>query len=96
MHSQQSFLTQTLEHLLQGCQIVILVLVAFLARVWHCRIAHGILWQQGNKGMAVGDPGLLTLNNSWHVATDAVGKGMDGMGQVCVYHPVARQTLLRP
>ena len=96
MHSQQSFFAQTVEHFLQGCQRFILVLVTLLARVWHCRIAQGILWQQGNKGMAVGVPGLGALDNSGHVATDAVGKGMDGMGQVCVYHPVARQALLRP
>ena len=96
MHSQHSFFAQTVEHFLQDCQRFILVLVTFLARVWHCRIAQGILWQQGNKGMAVCDPGLGALDNPRHVATDAIRKRVDGMRQVCVYHPVAPQTLLGP
>jgi hypothetical protein len=96
MHSQQSLLAQTVEHFLQGCQIIVLVLVTSLARVWHCRIAQGILWQQGNKGMAVCDPGLGALDNPRHVATDAIRKRVDGMRQVCVYHPVAPETLLGP
>ena len=44
--------------------------------------------------MAVGVPGLGALDNPGHVATDAVGKRVDGMSLVCVYHPVAPQTLL--
>jgi hypothetical protein len=74
MHSQQSFLAQTVEHLLQSCQIIIFVLVALLAGVWDLGVAQGILWQKGNKSMAVCNPGLGALDNSWHVATDAVGK----------------------
>jgi hypothetical protein len=96
MHSQQSFLAQTVEHFLQSCQIIVLVLVTFLARIWYCRIVQAIFGQQGNKGMAVGVPGFGALDNPGHVATDAVGKRVDRMRQVCVYHPVAPQTLLGP
>jgi hypothetical protein len=96
MHSQQGLLAQTIEHFLQRCQIIVLVLVTSLARVWHCRIVQGILGQHGNKSMAVGVTGFGALDNPGHVATDAVGKRVDGMRQVCVYHPVAPQTLLGP
>lgn len=94
MYPQQGLLSQTVKDLLQCCQVIILVLVTLLTRVRYAGIAQSIFWQQGNESMTVSDPGLGALDNPGHVATDTVGKRMNGMSQVCVYHPVTSQTLL--
>jgi hypothetical protein len=44
--------------------------------------------------MGMGVTGFFASGNSGHVATDAVGKRMDGMGHVFVNHFMAYHTLL--
>ena len=46
--------------------------------------------------MGMGVSGFRTLSYSGHVATDTVGKRVDGMGQVVVDDLVTIQALLRP
>jgi hypothetical protein len=46
--------------------------------------------------MGVCIPRFGALGDSGHVATDAVGERMDGMGQVSVNHLVAHEALLGP
>ncbi len=46
--------------------------------------------------MGVCIPGFRALGDSGHVATDAVGERMNGMGQVLVNDLVAQEALLGP
>jgi hypothetical protein len=68
--------------------------MAGLAGVGNLWILHRIFGQQGHKHVGMGVTGFFASGNSRHVATDAVGKGMDGMGQVFVNHLMAYHTLL--
>jgi hypothetical protein len=95
MNTQQALFSYTVIQLLQGRQITIFVLVAGLARVGNLGIIQGVFRQQGHKRMGVIVPGLRACSNSWHVATDAVGKRMDRMSHVIVNHLMAYQALLR-
>jgi len=70
------------------------VFVAGLARVGNLRILHRVSGQQGHKHMGMRVTGFFASGNSGHVAADAVGKGVDGMGHVFVNHFVAYHTLL--
>jgi hypothetical protein len=79
---------------LQRLQIRVLVFVAGLARVGNLRILHRVFGQQGHKDMGMRVTGFFAFGNAGHVAADAVGKRVDGMGQVFVNHLMAYHTLL--
>jgi hypothetical protein len=79
---------------LQRLQIRVFVFVAGLARVGNLWILHGVFGQQGHKHMGMSVTGFFASGDSRHVATNAVGKRMYGMGQVFVNHFVAYHTLL--
>ena len=94
MNPQQTLFNDTIVKVLQRLQIRVFVFVAGLARVGDLRILHRVFGQQGHKHMGMGVAGFRASGNSGHVATDAVGNRMDGMGHVFVNHLVAYHTLL--
>ena len=92
----EAFLSQTVVHFLQSHQVRVFVLMTCLARVGYVGIVQRILGEQRHKNMRVGIPGFTALCDSRHMAPDAVGKRVNGMGQRVIDHLMARQTLLRP
>ncbi len=74
-------------------KIFVFVLVTGLTGVGDLRVLQRYLGQQGYKYMAVDIAGFGTLGNSWHMAADAVGKGMNRMGHVLVDLHVAFKAL---
>ena len=95
MQSYQTLLGQAVKQFLQGQEVRIFMLMTSLARVGDLWVIQSVFRQQGDKYMGVGVAGFRALGDSGHVATDAVGERVDGMGQVVVYDLVTVQTLLR-
>ncbi len=94
MNPQQTLFNDTIVKLLQCLQIRVFVFVTGLTRVGNLWILHRVFGQQGHKHMGMRVTGFCASGNSGHVATDAVGKRVDGMGQVFVNHFVTYHTLL--
>ena len=65
-------------------QILILVLVTRLTGIGYLRIIERIFRQQRYKCMTMNITRFCTFGNSWHMASYAVGKGMNRMGHVLV------------
>ena len=93
MNPQQTLFNDTIVKVLQRLQIRVFVFVAGLARVGNLWILHRVSGQQCHKHMGMRVTGFFASGNSRHVATDAVGKRMYGMGQVFINHFVAYHTL---
>ncbi len=87
---------QTVKQFLQDGKVRIFVSVALLTRIGNLGISQGVFGQEGYKHVGVGVPRFGAFGDSGHMATDAVGEGVDGMGQVVVNDLVTGQTLLRP
>ena len=94
MNPQQTLFNDTIVKVLQRLQIGVFVFVAGLARVGDLWILHRVFGQQGHKHMGMRVTGFFASGNAGHVAADAVGKRMYGMGHVFVNHFVAYHTLL--
>ena len=64
------------------------------ASIGDIRVVYRILGNQRLEHMAVDIAGFRTLGNPWHMASDAVGKGVDGMGPGFIEEHVAFKALL--
>ena len=93
MNAQQTLFNDTIVKLLQRLQIRVFVFVTGLTRVGNLRILNRVFGQQGHKHMGMRVTGFWASIDAGHVATNAVGKRMYGMGHVFVNHFVAYHTL---
>ena len=59
------------------------------------RVVYRILGYQRPEHVAVDISGYRTLDNPRHMASDAVGKGVDGMGAGFIDEHMAFKALLR-
>jgi len=93
MNAQQTLFNDTIVKLLQRLQIRVFVFVTGLTRVGNLRILNRVFGQQGHKHMGMRVSGFRASGDAGHVATNAVGERMYGMGHVFVNHLVAHHTL---
>ncbi len=77
-------------------QIIIFMVMTGRTGIGNIRVVDRILWYQDLHHMAVNVPGFRALGNPRHVAPDAVGKRVDGMGSGLVEDHMAFKALLRP
>jgi hypothetical protein len=95
MEPDKTPLGQAVKQFLQGGKVRIFVPVTLLTRIGNLGISQSVFGQEGYKHVGVGVPRFGAFGDSGHMATDAVGEGVDGMGQVVVNDLVTGQTLLR-
>ena len=95
MEPDKTPLGQAVKQFLQGGKVRIFVPVTLLTRIGNPGVSQGVFWQEGYKHVGVGVSRFGAFDDSGHMATDAVGKRVDGMGQVVVDDLVTIQTLLR-
>ncbi len=80
---------------LYGCIFVMMATAAGIGLLFDTSGLQGFLGTHEPEAVAENIPGFDTHGDSGHVAPDAVGECVDGMGVKVFNHSVARQTLLR-